>query len=57
VCVKRKRVVELVIVRCVRLSKNQAEIRQKVVPPVNRGRANSLTLFYIYVESTDLDYI
>jgi hypothetical protein len=33
----------LVIVRYVRLGKNQAEIRQKVVPPVNRGRANSLT--------------
>jgi hypothetical protein len=34
---------ELVIVRYVRLGKNQAEIRQKVVPPVNRGRANSKT--------------
>jgi hypothetical protein len=33
VCIRRKRVVELVIVWYVRLGKSQAEIRQKVVPP------------------------
>jgi len=33
ICIRRKRVVKLVIVRYVRLGKNQAEIRQKVVPP------------------------
>jgi hypothetical protein len=33
VCVRRKRVVELVINGCERLGRNQAEIRLKVVPP------------------------
>jgi hypothetical protein len=33
VYVRRKRVVELVIVRCERLGSNQAEIRPEVVPP------------------------
>ena len=32
-CIRRKRVVRLVTVRYVRLGKNQAEIRQSVVPP------------------------
>jgi hypothetical protein len=44
VCVRRKRVVELVIVRRKRLGKNQAEIRQNVVPPAFPLGANSVTL-------------
>ena len=43
VCVRRKRVVELVINGCERLSRNQAEIRPQVVPPEFSGGANSLT--------------
>ena len=32
-CIRRKRVVRLVTIRYIKLGKNQAEIRQSVVPP------------------------
>jgi hypothetical protein len=44
VCVRRKRVVELVIVRRKRLGKNQAEIRPHWLRPAFPLGANSVTL-------------
>ena len=44
VCVRRKRVVELVIVRLERLGSNQAEIRPRVVPPAFWSGASSVAL-------------
>jgi hypothetical protein len=52
VCVRRKRVVELVIVRCEMLGKSQAEIRQKsgrnVVPPGFCVVPAGLPYIYLY---------
>jgi hypothetical protein len=48
VYIRRKRVVKLVIVRYVRLSKSQAEIRLHIVPPEFSYRANSITYINIY---------
>ena len=42
-CIRRERVVELVIERCDGLGGNQAEIRPQVVPPAFSGGANSVT--------------
>jgi hypothetical protein len=44
VCVRRERVVKLVIERCDGLGGNQAELGRKVVRPAFWGSANSLTL-------------
>ena len=50
VCVRRKRVVKLVIERYDGLSRNQAELGRKVVRLAFRGRANSLTLYILIIE-------
>jgi hypothetical protein len=55
VCVRRKRVVELVIVRLERLGSNQAEIRPRVVPPAFWGGASSAALGYLQCQARSLN--